>query len=161
MKLETPSGRHLDEGDFFSLAFPPAGEPEGLPPHLSACDVCRRRFSEWERAAREIVGRPAISAPDFEREVMARVRRLPRPRSRRPLRRWSAAIAAAACLAVAFWMGTRVSLRPAPAPAAVSAMSDRDRADDALLRDVSRLIEDDDRSGWENLAPLPAEGGSS
>jgi hypothetical protein len=160
MKTELPTERHLAEGDFFSLAFPPAGEPEGLPPHLSACDLCRRRFSEWERAAREIVGRPVLRAPDFEREVMAKVLRLQKPRSRRAVRRWSAGIAAAACLIASFWLGTRMSPRRAEPPSP-SAMSARDRADDALLRDVSRLVEDDDGSGWKSLVPLPAEGGNS
>ena len=152
--------RHLDDEDFFLLAFPPAGEPEGLPPHLSSCEACRRRFAEWDRAAREIAGRPGTPAPDFERAVMERVRRLPAPRSRRPRRPWAAGLGAAACLAAAFWAGTRV--RPAAlSPSDAGSISPADRDDDALLRDVSRLIDAEDGPGWKELAPLPETGGNS
>jgi ferric-dicitrate binding protein FerR (iron transport regulator) len=152
----TPDSRHLGPEDFFLIAFPPAGRPEGLPAHLSACEACRRRFSEWERAAREIAGRPESPAPDFERAVMERVRRLPAPRSRRSRRTWAAGLAAAACLALAFWAGTRVRTLSVPD---ADSMSAADRADDALLRDVSRLVDEDERSGWRELAPLPAATG--
>ena len=155
------SDRHLGSGDFFLLAFPPAGEPEGLPPHLSRCEECRRRFAEWERAAREIAGRPGTPGEEFERAVMERVRRLPAPRRRGVRRAWAAGLGAAACLAAAFWAGTRLSA-PRPPGDAAAAMSARDRADDALLRDVSRLVDEDDGPGWKDLAPLPGgRGGSS
>jgi len=162
MIVYSESDRHLGDEDFFLLAFPPAGEPEGLPPHLSRCEECRRRFAEWERSAREMAGRPETPEADFERAVMARIRRLPAPRRRGTRRAWAAGLAAAACLAAAFWAGTRVSA-PAdrPGDAAVS-MSAGDRADDALLRDVSRLVEEEDGPGWKTLAPLPgARGGNS
>lgn len=149
--------RHLSPEDFFALAFPAAGEPEGLPSHLAACEACRRGYAEWEKAAREIVGRPETAPADFERAVMEKVRRAKPPGRAR--RAWPWALGAAACLA-AFWAGTRV--RPAAAPAdAPAAMSAADRADDQLLRDVARLVDEDEARGWRSLAPLPAEGGRS
>jgi len=78
-------------------------------------------------------------------------------RGGRARRAWPWALGAAACLA-AFWAGTRIG--PAvPAPDAAPAMSAADRADDQLLRDVSRLVEEDDLHGWKALAPLPGEPG--
>ena len=155
----TAAPRHLGAEDFFLLVFPPAGRPEALPAHLSECDSCRRRFSEWERAAREIAGRPETPSPGFERAVMERIGRLPAPRSRRSRRAWAPGLAAAACLALAFWAGTRVRHVSAPLPDAPESMSAADRADDALLRDVSRLVDEDEGSGWRELAPLPAATG--
>jgi len=155
----TAGSRHLGAEDFFLLAFPPAGQPEGLPAHLSECEPCRRRFAEWERAAREIAGRPETPAPDFESAVMERVRRLPAPRSRRSRRTWAAGLGAAACLALAFWAGTRVRAVSARFPDAPATMSAADRADDALLRDVSRLVDEEESLGWRELAPLPAAPG--
>ena len=150
------ASRHLTEEEFFALAFPAAGEPEGLPEHLAACEPCRRRYAEWEKAAREIAGRPESESANFERAVMEKVRRASfrGGPARGP---WPWALGAAACL-VAFWAGTR--MRPAiPAPDAAPAMSAADRADDRLLRDVSRLVEEDDPRGWKSLAPLPGEPG--
>jgi hypothetical protein len=41
-------------------------------------------------------------------------------------------------------------------------MSSRDLADDALLRDISRLVTGDDSAAWKTMAPLPdAKGGKS
>jgi len=147
---------HLKDGDLFLLAFPPTGEPEPLPPHLAGCAPCARRFTEWERAAREIAGRPESSAADFEQAVMARIRARPAVPLRRG-RAWAAAaLAAAAALFAAFWPGPGSSPRPrSPAPAA--AMSARDLADDALLRDVSRVVDGEDGAAWNRMAPLPGE----
>ena len=163
MIVYSESDRHLGNDDFFLLAFPPAGEPEGLPPHLSRCEECRRRFAEWERAAREIAGRPETPEPGFEHAVMARIRRLPAPRRRGMRRAWAGGLAAAACLVAAFWAGTRVSV-PADdrADETARSMSAADRADDALLRDVSRLVDEEEGPGWKALAPLPeGRGGNS
>jgi len=92
---------------------------------------------------------------------MARIRRLPAPRRRGTRRAWAAGLAAAACLAAAFWAGTRVTA-PADRARDATSMSAGDRADDALLRDVSRLVDDEDGPGWKMLAPLPgARGGNS
>ncbi|HET9794932.1 MAG TPA: hypothetical protein VFS34_10755 [Thermoanaerobaculia bacterium] len=156
MKPADPAEAHLTDGDLFRVAFPPSGEPEPLPPHLSRCGSCARRFAEWERAAREIAGRPEASTEEFERAVMAKVRALPRPRKRRS-RAWGAGLAAAAALAGAFWLGSRTASRPAPAPRAEPAMEARDLADDALLRDVSRLVDGEEGAAWKRMAPLPDE----
>jgi anti-sigma factor RsiW len=155
MNSEPSRYPHLDDGDLFLLAFPPSGEPEPLPPHLSDCASCAGRFAEWERAAREIAGRPEASAADFERAVMARVRAVPRPAARRA-RAWRAGLAAAAALAGAFWVGSRTASRPVAAPAASeSAMAPGDLADDALLRDVARLVDGEEPAPWKRMAPLP------
>jgi len=66
---------------------------------------------------------------------MERVRALKVPRSRRAPRRWAAGLSVAACLLTAFWLGTRVGSKAEP-QVRVSAMSEADRADDELLRDV-------------------------
>src|SRR5713226_5005943 len=47
------SPQHLTEGDLFTLAVPPAGEPEALPRHLSECSSCSRALSEWKTAERD------------------------------------------------------------------------------------------------------------
>ena len=151
---------HLSDGDLFLLAFPPAGEPEPLPEHLAACAGCARRLGEWRRAARQVAVRPAASDEDFERAVMARVRALPSPRRRRASGFPFAAAAAAAAIAAAVWLGGRSAPRTAAPPpeAAGAAMNARDLADDALLRDVARLVAADDDAGWKTMAPLPAPG---
>ena len=154
MNPARPTEEHLSDGDLFLLAFPPAGEPEPLPPHLAACALCGRRFAEWERAAREVAGRPEVSGAEFERAVMAKIRALPAPR-RRVSRAWGAGLAAAAALAGAFWLGARTASRPAPPGASAESMGARDLADDALLRDVARLVEGDEGAGWKRMAPLP------
>ena len=149
---------HLSDGDLFLLAFPPAGEPEPLPGHLAACAGCSRRFGQWQRAARQVAVRPAASDADFERAVMARVHALAPPRPRRFSRFPLAAAAAAAAIAAAVWIGER-GAPPTVAPppdAAEAAMNARDLADDALLRDVARLVAADDDAGWKRMAPLPA-----
>ena len=152
-----PADTHLKDGDLFLLAFPPTGEPGPLPPHLAGCGPCARRFAEWERAAREIAGRPESSAADFEQAVMARIRALPAGPRRRG-RAWAAALAAAAALFATLWLGLRTLPLPgSPAPAAGAAMNARDFADDALLRDLTRVVDGEDGAAWNRMAPLPAE----
>ncbi len=170
---------HLRPEDFFLLAFPPSGEPEALPPHLSGCSRCGRQLAQW-RAAAEGLAAPTADAPDdFERTVMAKLRSMRSPRSRRPRRRRIAGIAAAACLLAAFGLGVRLGRRSQPAsgqPEAAAAASIRaihsipsvqtlsaeDRTDDELLRDVSRLVSgDDEENNWKSLAPMPAAPGGN
>jgi len=153
MSSLSPAPPHLTDGDLFLLAFPPSGEPGPLPPHLGECGACARRFAEWERAAREIAGRPEPAA-DFEQAVMTRIRALPASRSRRG-RAWGTGLAAAAALFAAFWLGPRSS--SPPAPKAGAAIGASDRADDALLRDVDRVVDWEDGAAWKRMAPLPAE----
>ena len=149
-------GGHLSAEDFFNLALPPAGLPGALPEHLSGCAICARQLEEWRQAVADLSGRREVPSDDFESRVMARVRRLPAPRSHRLQRRALAGLAAAAALTGAFLLGGRLLNAPAPPPDAVAHMSSADRADDELLRDVSRLVEGEDPSVWKSLAPLPA-----
>lgn len=155
--------KHFEAEDLFLLAFPPAGEPRALPEHLSTCPACARRFAEWSRAARELAEAPDGAPADFERRVMAQIRSLRTPGRHRGVRRGWAALAAAAVLALALWLGVR-GRRPAPASEVSSdeLASPEDRRDDALLRDVSRLISGEEDSSWKDWTPLPAsEGGRS
>ena len=167
MTEPTPREEHLAAGDFFRLALPSAGEPEPLPPHLSVCAACARQLSEWRGAARQLSSVDDEPPAGFEARVMERVRAMKTPRSRRSPRRWLAGLSAAACLLAAFWLGTRAaSPPPAAAPpgsvSSTSSMTAADRADDELLRDVSRLVSSEDETSWKALAPLPpAPGGNS
>ena len=166
MTERRPREEHLRAEDYFLLVLPPAGEPGPLPAHLSVCSACARQFTEWRAAAEGLAAGGENPPPDFETRVMDRVRAIGIPRSRRRGRRWVAGLSAAACLLAAFWLGTRAGSRTAPAaPAArvtVTAMSAADRADDELLRDVSRLVSSEDETSWRSLAPLPpVPGGTS
>lgn len=159
-RQETP---HLGPEDFFLLVLPPAGEPEPLPFHLSSCRDCARQLGEWQEAARSLADVEDEPPADFERNVMSRVRVSRVPHSHRGLRRLSVGLAATACLLMAFWVGMRVgTFAPEPVPPAASALDAADRADDALLRDVTRLVSGEEDSPWKTLAPLPeAAGGAS
>jgi hypothetical protein len=149
--------RHLDPEDFFLLALPPAGEPEALPSHLSVCGLCARQLAEWQNAARALGALEGAPSEQFERVVMERVRGSRKPSSHRAVRRIRSVLAVAACLAGAFYLGTRKAPTPRPPAESVSAapMTEADRADDELLRDVSRLVSDEDAAPWKSLAPLP------
>jgi anti-sigma factor RsiW len=162
---------HLKTEDFFLLAFPPSGEPEELAPHLTGCSHCRRQFAQWRAAAEGFAAPASAPSPGIERSVMAKIRSMRPLRSRRTARGWFAGISAAACLLVAFGLGLRLGRQATPtAPgtpigsrvASVTAMSAADRKDDELLRDVSRLVSnDDDENDWRSLAPLPAAPGGN
>src|SRR5690242_10736875 len=104
-----PNGKsdaHLTEPELFTLALPPAGEPEALPRHLSECPRCSRTFSEWKSAVREL----ADEEPEALRrrtpeqwdaladKTLAAVRR-----SRIGQRRFSARWAVAAAAVAAFF----------------------------------------------------------
>ena len=161
-----PREEHLRAEDCLFLVLPPAGEPEPLPAHLSACPACARQFAEWRSAAEGLAAGGENPPLDFETNVMARVRAMAIPRSRRRQRRWAAGLSAAACLLAAFWLGTRAGTRTGPGSppvrVTVTSMSESDRADDELLRDVSRLVSSEDETNWRSLAPLPpAPGGTS
>jgi anti-sigma factor RsiW len=159
-----PREEHLRPEDFFLLVLPPAGEPEALPAHLSSCAPCARQFAHWRAAAEGLSASPEGPPADFERRVMESIRSTTAPRSRVSARRWIAGVSAAACLLAVFWLGARVGRQPQPVlgGTSVASMSEADRADDELLRDVSRLVSSDDETGWKSLAPLPsATGGNS
>ena len=152
-----PREEHLRPEDFFLLVLPPAGEPEALAPHLSVCAPCTRQLAQWRAAAEGLSASPEGPPADFERRVMEEIRSKAAPRIRRSARRWIAGLSAAACLLAVFWLGTRVGRQAQPASheVSVASMSEADRADDELLRDVSRLVSSDDETGWKSLAPLP------
>jgi anti-sigma factor RsiW len=158
-----PREEHLRPEDFFLLVFPPSGEPEGLPPHLSACASCARQLAQWRAAAEGLAASPEDPPADFEQRAMETIRSMRPPRSRRSVRGWLAGISAAACLLAAFWLGTRVGrpTQPTSRESSVASMSESDRADDELLRDVSRLVSAEDEASWKSLAPLPPTGGNS
>lgn len=156
MNINGKQERHLEMEDFFLLAVPPAGEPEPLPSHLSSCDRCTRQLTQWKAALSSLAPGEAEAPEGFEKDVMAKIRSLRTPRSRRLRRRAQAGLAAAASLVLAFWLGTRLHRRPPRENiAATSVMSPADQRDDRLLRDVSRLVEGEDSSAWKSLAPLP------
>ena len=158
-------GSHLSDADLFTLAVPPAGEPEALPGHLSECLACSRALSEWKTAVRDLADEDADVLAQrseaewnaLEEKTLSALRRN-RGRAARTSWRWLAAIAAALLLfALALPLRQR-SQRPAPAAAASSAeMSPQDQADDALLRDVARLSRGDEGAGddWDSLVPDP------
>jgi hypothetical protein len=166
MSKGSNSGReaHLTDADFFTLALPPAGEPEALPRHLSECLACSRQFSEWRSAVRELGNkgmdslgnRSAADWETLEDRTIEAIRRLRRPKPR--LWRWAVAVAASILLfavAVPLWRGqTRSGAAAAPA----QTLSAQDQADDALLRDVARLArsEDENSSLYREIAPEPS-----
>jgi len=156
-----PREAHLDEGDFFLLVLPPGGSPEVLPAHLSACAACSRRFAEWRAAVEGLAVPEDAAPPDFDARVMEKVRSIRAPRRgvlrNSAVRIWAARLSAAACLLAAFWLGTRVGKAPSSSPPAVPAagMTETDRADDELLRDVARQVSSEDDANWRSVAPLP------
>ncbi len=170
--MSRPTGHerrdHLTEAELFTLAVPPAGEPEALPRHLSDCLACSRALSEWKAAVRELAQEDADaisrrSDAEWEALESKTVAAIRRSRMERPRIswRWMATIAAAVLLVALVLPLRRTAPRPAAKPAATSAssgeMSAQDQADDALLRDVASLSRGDDGAGddWSSLVPDP------
>jgi hypothetical protein len=165
MSMEQEAGRerHLTEGELFTLAVPPAGEPEALPRHLSECLACSRALSEWKTAFRELGGEDADTigrrSPQewekLEERTLAAIRRS-HVGQRRLSWRWVATIAAALLLFALALPLVKGRSKPAPVAAAqIAGLSAQDEADDVLLRDVARLTRGDEeiRSIWNSLAP--------
>lgn len=163
------SSAHLTDPELFTLALPPAGEPEALPRHLSECGTCGRAFSEWKAAVADLADEEAEilrrrSGEDWEELENQTIAAIGRTRigARRLRARWALAAAAVlALLAVALplWLKPPAA---APVPSTPSAvLSAQDQADDALLHDVARLAraEDDASRLWSSLAPEPAAAG--
>jgi hypothetical protein len=154
----------LSEGDLFTLAVPPAGEPEALPRHLSECSSCSRAFSEWKAAVRDLAGRDtdALSrrAPReweaLEERTLEAIRGARVGRSRR-LGWLAAAVAAAVLLFAVALPVSRTTSRPTARPTLAAQFTTQDQEDDLLLRDVARLSRADEGSGgsWSALAPEP------
>jgi hypothetical protein len=158
------SADHLTEGDLFTLAVPPAGEPEALPRHLSECSSCSRALSEWKTAVRDLAGsetdalsrRTPREWEALEDCTLAAIRGA-RVGGRRRLGWWAAAVAAAVLL---FAVALPVSLTrsgPTPGPTLAAQFTTQDQEDDLLLRDVARLSRADEETGgsWNSLAPEP------
>jgi hypothetical protein len=159
---------HLTDPELFTLALPPAGEPEALPRHLSECGECARAFSEWKTAVADLADEEADvlrrrSATDWEALEDQTIAAIGRTRigASRHRARWALAAAVLALLAAALPLWLKPPAR-APAPATSAAvLSAQDQADDALLHDVARLAraEDDASRFWNSLAPEPAAPG--
>ena len=151
---ETP---HLTDAELFTLAAPPAGEPEVLPRHLSECQSCSRALQEWKTSMRDLADEDVEPIDRRSPEewtasadaTMARIRRAAHP-ARRALRlRWAVGIAASLLLlALAI---PRHGTGPAPVPGTAqgssSGLSASDQEDDRLLRDVNDLAQGDDATG--------------
>jgi hypothetical protein len=154
---------HLTDAELFTLAVPPAGEPEALPRHLSECFRCSRALQEWKIAVREIADEETEaldrrSAADWEALENGTIEALRRAGRRRhgSAVRWALSVAAAVLLAVLMLPAMRRAGREVPRPAtAVASLSAQDETDDALLRDVARLSRDEDNGSWNTLAPEP------
>jgi hypothetical protein len=149
---------HLTDAELFTLAAPPAGEPEVLPRHLSECQSCSRALQEWKTSMRDLADEDAEPIDRRSPEewkisadaTMARIRRAANPaRRQRPLR-WAVGIAASLLLlALAI---PRHGTGPAPVPGSAqgsspSGLSAADQEDDRLLRDVNDLAQGDDATG--------------
>ena len=151
---EKISEHHLSDAEMFALAVPAAGEPEALPWHLSQCQACSRALQEWKSSVRALAEEEvdAINRRAPEQwsaaadATMARIRRAAQPgRTRGPLR-WALGIAASLLiLALAIPRQGRTPTTVSAAPD-VSGLSEADREDDRLLRDVAFLAQGDDTS---------------
>ncbi len=155
--------RHLTDADLFGLAAPASGEPEALPPHLSACTACSHALQEWKVSVRalaaeevdEIERRSPADWQAAEDATMAAIRRAARPgRKSHPLR-WVLGIAATLAVIALAMPGRRVVPIAAavPTPAADAGLSPADRADDDLLREASYLA-----GGGDDAAEAESEG---
>jgi hypothetical protein len=162
MKEETRPTAHLTEEELFGLALPPAGQPEALPAHLSACRVCSRALQEWKQAVLELAGeaddamaRRSTAGWDARaKETMERVRASGAP-GRRGSRQAVVGLLLAAAMLLFALLAPRQPAVVTPAPSGVSAASElspADQEDDALLRDIQRVAR-----GEELWNPLPAE----
>jgi hypothetical protein len=152
---ETP---HLTDAELFTLAAPPAGEPEVLPRHLSECQSCSRALQEWKTSMRDLAEEDVEPIDRRSPEewlasadaTMARIRRAARPgRRQRPLR-WGVGIAASLLLLALAIPRHGAGPAAVPAPGATrgsSGLSASDQEDDRLLRDVNDLAQGDDATG--------------
>lgn len=153
---------HLTDAELFTLALPPAGEPEALPAHLLECVACGRALQTWKAAVRDLARQDAGAMerrPEREWRA-AEDRTLAAIRGARVGRRfpiaWSASLAAAV-LVGALLIPSKRSASPAPAvrPVEESAeLSPADQADDILLREANVLARGDAHKTWE---PFPSD----
>jgi len=158
---------HLSDAELFTLALPPAGEPEALPRHLSDCSRCSRAFGEWKTAVRELAEEDTETLRTRSHEEWEALERrtidaIARSRiggfhisTRQALT--VAAVVAFFAVALPLWRGREGAAR-STSSAPVAQLSAQDQADDALLKDVARLsrAEDDSSRLWSSLAPEPS-----
>jgi hypothetical protein len=140
---------HLTDADLFTLAVPPAGEPEVLPRHLSECQDCSRALQEWKASVRtladedvEAIDRRTPEQWDAAADAtMAKIRRAARPARPAQRLRWAVGIAASLLLLALAIPRHGVTRLPGAVPAAsdASGLSAADQEDDRLLRDVTFL----------------------
>lgn len=156
---------HLSDPDLFSLAVPPAGEPEALPAHLSDCFTCSRALQEWKTAIADLAKEDAeVIAMRSEQEWNAleeqTIEAVHRTRLHRRAHAWGWALTVAATflLVILLLPGRTAPEKAVSEPAMSTAeLSAQDQADDALLRDVARLARGEDGAGaWNGLVPEPA-----
>jgi len=158
------SAHHLTKGDLFTLAVPPAGEPEALPGHLSECSSCSRALSEWKTAVRDLAGsetdalsrRTPREWEALENRTLETIRGA-RMGGRRRLGWWAAAVAAAVLLFAVALPVSHMRSRPTAGSTLAAEFTTQDQEDDLLLRDVARLSRADEGTGgsWSSLAPEP------
>jgi hypothetical protein len=153
---------HLTDAELFTLALPPAGEPEALPSHLLECAACGRALQTWKVAVRDLAREDAGPMERrSEREWRAAEdRTLAAIRGARVGRRfpvaWAASLAAAV-LVGALLVPSKPGASPAPAvrPVEKSAeLSPADQADDLLLREANVMARGDAQATWE---PFPSD----
>ena len=152
---------HLTDAELFTLAVPPVGEPEALPRHLSECFRCSRALQEWKLAVREIADddmaaldhRTPAEWESLESETIAAMRRAGHRRA--PVLQWAASIAAGVLLGVLLLPAIRQTVSGGSGRLSAAATAAQDQKDDALLRDVDRLSQDEDSGAWSTLAPEP------
>ena len=156
--------RHLTDGELFNLAVPPVGEPEALPRHLSECFSCSRLLQEWKSAVRDLADeeteeldrRSSADWEALEEKTIEAMKRAGRTR-RTPAVKWAVSIAASLLLAILLIPARKPGRAAVAQPAGtIAAFSAQDQKDDALLRDVARLSQDEDSGSWSTLAPEPA-----
>ena len=158
-RIQSP---HLTDAELFTLAVPPAGEPEALPAHLLECAACGRALQTWKAAVRDLARE---DAGPMERRTeshwrAAEDRTLAAIRGARVGRRfpiaWAASLAAAVLVA-ALLIPSRRSVPPAPSVRPVEQAADlspADQADDLLLREANVLARGDAHKTWE---PFPSD----
>jgi hypothetical protein len=167
MEAKENAAGHLSDAELFTLALPPAGEPEALPRHLSDCSRCSRAFAEWKTAVRELAEEDTEalrtrSQQEWEALERRTIDAIARSRIGGFRVSTSQALAAAAvvtffAIALPLWRGRESASRSASSTPAAQ-LSTQDQADDTLLKDVARLsrAEDDSSRLWSSLAPEPS-----
>ena len=156
--------RHLTDAELFNLAVPPVGEPEALPRHLSECWSCSRSLQEWKSAVRDLADeeteeldrRSSAEWEALEEKTIEALRGADRTR-RGPAVKWAVSIAASLLLAILLMPARKPGRAAAAQPGGtIAPFSSQDQKDDALLREVARLSQEEDNGSWSTLAPEPA-----